>query len=839
MATQTEVINIVVREDGSRVVKRNLEDVGGAADKASNLVGKFKTLLAGIAGGVVVNQLRELADAYTNIQNRLRLTTTDQANLNAVFNELQAISTRTRSSLEANVELYSRVSQSAKDLGLSQQQILQLTESLNQAIKISGATAQEAEAGLRQLSQGLASGALRGDELVSVLENLPAVADVIAKSLGVTRGELRAMGAEGKITAQTIVTAFEQSREELADKFAKTIPTAAEGFVLLKNQLIETVGELDAATGASSLLGSTLLDLTNFLKAATPEIVNFGRALTGSLDPADELTTGSKLLASALVILYGLFQGLASLLWGTVKVTFQTVGKVIGGVVAAVVAAVQGDFNGAYEIIKETAVDVKDSYIQTTNEMGQGAIDATSAMFTKLDQVWNQGSRMIQDRSAQAVGTVSTQTGPNNTRVGPSEEELKKQQREIEKVRRELTSLLGSVDPLGQATLQYAKDQETLVKAWEKGLITIEQLIQYQQVLAAQYTAQLDPLSKLNAELDEQMQLLQMGRREREVEAQVLAASRDLQSQGVILTQQETQALREKFEALQNVSEVVAIQDDLLAQSVDKRQAFVDQITAMKNLLADPNSGFTQMDAITGIGDMMGSDMLEGTQEAFDAQLQQYDYYYEQIRLLREADLISAQTAAQMMAKIEQQQFEFRLKNTQQFFGTLAGLAQSGNSKIAKIGQAAALVQATIDAASAVMKAYASAPYPANIALAAAQAALSAVQISKIAGANTGFATGGEFRVGGSGGTDSQMVAFRATPGERVAVSTPQQVRKGEAGRFNGEGGEPVQVSGPTIINVRDPKEIPNAIQSSDGKQAIINVISDNAALFRQVLQSN
>lgn len=837
MATQTEIINIVVREDGSRVVKRNIENIGGAANKAGDMIGRFKTLLAGIVGGTAINQLRQLADQYTNIQNRLRLTTTDQANLNAVFNELQAISTRTRSALDANVELYSRLSVSAKDLGLSQQDVLQFTESLNQAIKISGATASEAEGGIRQLSQGLASGALRGDELVSVLENLPAVADVIAKSLGVTRGELRKLGAEGKITANTVVNAFREARVELAEKFAKTTPTAAEGFVLLRNQLVETVGAIDQAVGGSSALGAALQSVTKFLKDITPILVNVTRAVTGTLDPTDEMSKLMKQLATVLVVVEGVVRILATSLSATLGVALRTTGRLLTGVVEAIVAAVNGDFAGAGEALSRAWEGTVTDVVDSAAKLRAGLTDEATKTITKLDQIWNEGARTIQDRQKLAVGTVGTERGVNNT-VGPSEEELKKQQREMEKVRRELTSLLGTVDPLGQATLKYAKDHETLIKAWEKGLITMEQLTQYQQILAAQYAAQQDPLSKLNTELEEQMRLLGLSAREREIEAQVLAATRELQSQGVILTQQETEALREKFRALQELTRQTQIQDQLLASTVEQRQGYIDQLRAMTDLMADPTSGFTNTDAIDILSQQM-PELFEGTQEMIDLQLTQFDYYYEQIKLMREADIISAETAAQMKAKIEQKEFDLRLKNTQTFFSTLAGLAQSGNSKIAKIGQAAALVQATIDAASAVMKAYASAPYPANIALAAAQAALSAVQISKIASANTGFATGGEFRVGGSGGTDSQMVAFRATPGERVAVSTPQQVRKGDPNSFGGGGGEPVQVSGPTIINVRDPKEIPNAIQSSDGKDAIINVISNNAATFREILKQN
>jgi phage-related minor tail protein len=163
MSTQTVLIR--VRSDGTRVVTREVSDMGSAADKTAQSFGKLKGLIAGVVTGVVINQIKQLADAYTTMQNKLRLTTTDQANLNAVFLELQKVSSDTRSSLETNVSLYSRLALSTKDLGTSQAEVLQFTKSLNQAVKLSGATAVEAENAIIQLSQGLAIGALRGDEL--------------------------------------------------------------------------------------------------------------------------------------------------------------------------------------------------------------------------------------------------------------------------------------------------------------------------------------------------------------------------------------------------------------------------------------------------------------------------------------------------------------------------------------------------------------------------------------------------------------------------------------------------------------------------------------------------
>ena len=101
---------------------------------------------------------------------------------------MQGIANATRSDFEATSELYARLANSSKELGVGQEQLLKFTKILNQAIVLSGASAEEAAGGIRQLAQGMASGTLRGDELNSVMENFPKVADIIAQGLGVTRG---------------------------------------------------------------------------------------------------------------------------------------------------------------------------------------------------------------------------------------------------------------------------------------------------------------------------------------------------------------------------------------------------------------------------------------------------------------------------------------------------------------------------------------------------------------------------------------------------------------------------------------------------------------------------
>lgn len=263
----TERFHIKVTEDGSRVVSRRLDQLGGRALSAERNVFLLRRALRNLGIGVAAAGVVRLADSYVILQNRLSTVTNSQRELNVVTQELFDISERTRSSLNATVELYTRTALSVRDLGRSQRETLNFTESLNQAIILSGAGVQESENALIQLSQGLASGALRGDELRSVLEQLPIVADVIAKEIGVTRGELRALGAEGKITSEVILNAFKASREELSERFAKTIPTVQQAFLLLRNSAINAIGQFERATGFTEGLARAIISLSkNFVE---------------------------------------------------------------------------------------------------------------------------------------------------------------------------------------------------------------------------------------------------------------------------------------------------------------------------------------------------------------------------------------------------------------------------------------------------------------------------------------------------------------------------------------------------------------------------------------------
>lgn len=268
----TKRYEIVIRTVGAREAQERIKGVGRASQTASRWVSQLKTLLTGFAAAATLRGLTNLVDTFTLIQNRLRTVTDSTAELAVVTGELIAVSNRTRSDFRNTAEVYTRAALATRELGISQRETLHFTESLNQAIILGGSNTREANQGLIQLSQGLASGALRGDELRSVLEQLPVVSDVIAQGLNVTRGELRRLGEQGLITARDILRAFRDARLELDERFTEIVPTIGQALTVLRNQFLFFIGSIDQTYTISGQLAQIIIDLANHMET-------FGRSV--------------------------------------------------------------------------------------------------------------------------------------------------------------------------------------------------------------------------------------------------------------------------------------------------------------------------------------------------------------------------------------------------------------------------------------------------------------------------------------------------------------------------------------------------------------------------------
>lgn len=288
----TENVNIAFQATGIPVIVRKIDDLGHAADRASRGFFLLQRALFTLGGFGLTRILTGSLDALTNMENRLRLTTDSSYELEKVQRELFEIAKRTRSSWEGVSEIYNRAALSAKALGIAQQDVLTFTEGVAKAAAISGAGTQEARAALIQLGQAVASNRLGGDELRSILEQLPFAADVIAKYMTatgqygeVTRGNIRELGREGKITAKVIVEAFKSAEGELADLFESMPTTIGQALEIARTNFMIFLDEFDEATGFSDKIAKSILvigdNIALIAKAAAALAAVFGVALFG------------------------------------------------------------------------------------------------------------------------------------------------------------------------------------------------------------------------------------------------------------------------------------------------------------------------------------------------------------------------------------------------------------------------------------------------------------------------------------------------------------------------------------------------------------------------------
>jgi tape measure domain-containing protein len=238
----------------------------------------------GVARGAI-----EAADAITTLRSKLRLVTEGEDELANTQQRVLDLARQTRTDFGSIGELYARIARSSKTLGVSQGDVLRVTKAVSQAIQISGNTAQEASAGMIQLAQALASGVLRGDELRSVLEQMPRVAEAIATGLGTTIGKLRQLGQEGKLTSDLVFKALISQTGALDSEFKRLQPTVTQTFTVLLNELkvataglLSATGTTDRLTRSVELLSSALRGVSSFFTVTTGYVNTFTESMEKS-----------------------------------------------------------------------------------------------------------------------------------------------------------------------------------------------------------------------------------------------------------------------------------------------------------------------------------------------------------------------------------------------------------------------------------------------------------------------------------------------------------------------------------------------------------------------------
>lgn len=253
---------------GINQAKSALNDGGKSLEKSTqqwSVWGAAAKLAATGVGAVAVRQIISYSDAVTSMSNKLRLSTNSTQELARVTQELYGVANDTRSSVESTVDLYSKLERSTRDLGIEHGRLLNITSLVNKSFTISGASAQEASGSIRQLGQALASGVLRGDEFNSVAEGAPIILEAVTKALGVTRGEVRELAADGKITADVLINSLEAYAETINSEAAKATKTFGQQAEIANNNLLAFVQTNDSLNNAVGLSGEALVALSEHL----------------------------------------------------------------------------------------------------------------------------------------------------------------------------------------------------------------------------------------------------------------------------------------------------------------------------------------------------------------------------------------------------------------------------------------------------------------------------------------------------------------------------------------------------------------------------------------------
>lgn len=241
--------------------QRSINQLNQSFTELQRTTGLLSTALGAVFSSALAAQFIETADAATNLQNRLAMIAQDGQTGAEVF----ALMTKTALSLGAPLQdvgnLFFRIANNTKDLGLKQTEQLRITELLNKAFQTNGLSVAEASSAVTQFGQALGRGVLQGDELNSILENAPPIAQAIADKFGVTTGALRELGSQGKITSRDIIDAMMAAGDSIDRDFAARIPTIANAWENFKTTLEAVTTQFDKQTGASKIIAFAITEL--------------------------------------------------------------------------------------------------------------------------------------------------------------------------------------------------------------------------------------------------------------------------------------------------------------------------------------------------------------------------------------------------------------------------------------------------------------------------------------------------------------------------------------------------------------------------------------------------
>lgn len=372
--TAAQTANAAAAADRAAAAALRLQQAQDRAAQASRNAGtsimSFVRGAAALVGvGLSASATLGAADAYTALQNKIGTVTDSEEQMAIATNKVFEVAKKTRMPVDETAKAFTRFDNALISLGKSQEDSLRLTETVNKLLKIGASAPQEQASALLQLSQAFNSNVLAGEEFRAVSENMPkSVRIAIAEVLKINESGLKKAASDGKITGDVLFQAFKKL-EPLADsKYAKLLPTLAEGMTNLKTAAAQTFGEMNKSLGITAGLSKALIFLADNMKTVAFVVAVLGAALLVAFGPA----------------LIGAISAAASAVWAfTVAIAANPIGLLVVGITAA--AAAIAIFGDDISVTADKSVTLKDMFRTAFAYIG----DAAGVAADYIKSIWN------------------------------------------------------------------------------------------------------------------------------------------------------------------------------------------------------------------------------------------------------------------------------------------------------------------------------------------------------------------------------------------------------------------------------------------------------------------
>lgn len=271
-------------------VNRTERSIGSMERTMSSLSGVAKGLLAALS----VQQVASYADAWTELNNKVANSVRTGETQAEVMQRIFDVSQATQSSLNGTATLYARLERGTRTYNTSAEDLTRLTTIINQGFAVSGATAQEAENAIIQLSQGIASGVLRGEEFNSVSEQGSRLMVALADSMGVSIGQLRAMAAQGQLTTDVVVKGLLSQGDVIGKEFANTTVSIAKGLQVAGNNVTKFFGENSTVKSFAAGFRDSVISVSENLEALGTALIGAAAIMGGRFAGALAMATAAQ-----------------------------------------------------------------------------------------------------------------------------------------------------------------------------------------------------------------------------------------------------------------------------------------------------------------------------------------------------------------------------------------------------------------------------------------------------------------------------------------------------------------------------------------------------------------